>query len=103
VNPFSDLSIGDTVDFNNQKWIVLEIDESNGRMLILHEMSIVASHISSSIPADWSDYVRVNYGEIAPWETSFIRAQLNTVFYDKFNADEQSYILEVELENPACP
>lgn len=93
VNPFTDLSIDDVIKFGNHNWIVLDVEDE--KALLLREEVLQDNPFWGQSGPDRSDVVH--------WENSRYRAWLNDNFLTTFGNDEQSFIIEVELENPACP
>jgi hypothetical protein len=93
VNPFTDVSAGDTVEFSGANWLVLAVEGE--KALILRE-EILALRDSprglSYVPDD----------DTTHWENNPLRAWLNDDFFATFGDVEQSYIIETELTNPAC-
>ena len=87
--PFeTDLAIGSIVSLGHHDWRVL--DKQDGKALLLADRIL--------------EYREYNtYREIVPWMNCTLRQYLNGDFYNSFDRNEKSRILETELSNPDNP
>ncbi len=95
-SPFAGCRVGQTVEFGSYyidsarytepiEWRVLDVDESQGRALIITRYGIDAKAFDESRGA-------------VTWEDSSLRNWLNKGFYNSaFSAEEKAYILESEI------